>query len=227
MTSELIDTSDVRYPTSILMALSRRSPLSAIGNVTILDRPSVAICGSRHASDSALHYAEVFGGIAASEGFVVVSGYAKGVDRAAHKGALAAGGSTAAVLAEGIESFRTVRELKGLIDLDRFVAVSPFEATAIWTVYRAMQRNKYLVGLSSGLFVVEARAKGGTVEAGRECLKQGKPLWVIDFINGGSERAGNELLMSLGGRAVRTMRELRDCLKHLGEAPRTTQSRFV
>lgn len=226
MNADRIDTCDIRYPSSIFMALRNRSPLSAIGNTALLDRPSVAICGSRNASESALQYAEAFGGVAATEGFVVVSGYARGIDRAAHKGALRARGCTIAVLPEGIDSFRPVRELDGPIDFERFLALSPFEPAAIWTVYRAMQRNKYLVGLSSGLFVVEAGAKGGTVDAGRECLKQGKPLWVIEFTNGGSERVGNEMLISLGGIAIRTTRELRESLRRLRETPTATQSHF-
>ena len=117
-----------------------------------------------------------FGREAALKGLVVVSGYARGVDRQAHKGALDIGGNTIAVLSEGLDHFRLVNELKPAIRLEEnFLAVSMFEPSAVWKSWRAMERNKLIVALSVGLFVVEARETGGTINAGMRCVEQKKP----------------------------------------------------
>lgn len=201
------------YPLSVTHALPHASTLYAIGATELLARPAIGICGSRAASESALRYAEQFGSIAADVGFVVVSGHAKGVDRAAHKGALKANGATIVVSPEGIDHFKPARELREFVDLvGNFVAVSQFEPHETWASYRAMQRNKYIVALSRALFVVEAREKGGTIAAGLEALRQKKPLWVIDFAKDQEGREGNRVLIERGGRPVRTARELKQIL---------------
>ena len=140
--------------------------LYAIGNIKLLGQLAIGICGSRQASSDAQDWAFRFGAEAANRDMLVVSGYARGVDRQAHKGALSAGGRTIAVLPEGIEKFTIRRELASLVEMDtNFLAVSMFEPDAPWKAWRAMERNKLIVGLSAGLFVVEARETGGTINA--------------------------------------------------------------
>ena len=153
-----------QYPEELRIVLS--STLYTIGNMGLLGQSAIGICGSRDASEDALEWASRFGEEAAKRGILVVSGYARGVDRQAHKGALEAGGRTIAVLPEGIEHFSVRRELASLIEMDKnFLAVSMFEPDAPWKAWRAMERNKLIVGLSEGLFVVEARETGGTINA--------------------------------------------------------------
>jgi DNA processing protein len=211
-----ISSSDASYPTSLKASLRKPRDLTIIGNPALLVQPAVGICGSRKAGETTLAYAYEFGRAAARAGYSVVSGYARGIDRAAHKGALEAGGSTIAVLAEGSDGFRIAPELKGLIDFDvNFAAVSPFEPSASWTMFRAMDRNAYIVGLSKGLFVIESREKGGTFEAAKACLRVGKPLWVVKFAKDSPDRSGNAKLIQLGGMPVRTMNELHSILAEL------------
>jgi DNA processing protein len=174
-----------------------------------------------------VRYAREFGYITVKQGFVVVSGYARGVDVAAHLGAVEASGATIAVLAEGTESFRVRRELRGKLDRDNFLAVSPFAPEARWTAWRAMERNRYIVGLSRGLFVIEARERGGTFEAGLECLRQGKQLWVIDYEHGGPHREGNAKLIAAGGVPIRSGRVLKKLLKDAWEVYQPRQERLA
>lgn len=207
---EVIGSSDASYPMSLKASLKKPRDLTIIGNAALLAQPAVGICGSRKAGETTLAYAYEFGRAAARAGYSVVSGYARGVDRAAHRGALEAGGSTIAVLAEGAVGFGVVPELDGLIDFEaNFAAVSPFEFSARWTMFRAMDRNAYIIGLSRGLFVIESREKGGTFEAGKACLRAGKPLWVVEFAKDSPGRGGNAKLIQQGGMPVRTMNELR------------------
>ena len=186
---------DADYPEA-LRSLKKPPALHAIGNLDLLKRVAIGVCGSRDASPEALEHAYKFGREAAQGGLALVSGYAKGVDRQAHAGAMAAGGATIAVLAEGIAGFRVARELAPLIDLEtNFLAVSMFEPEARWQPWRAMERNKVIVGLSLGLFVVEARERGGTIDAALECARQGKPLWAVAYAEERPGREGNRMLL--------------------------------
>ena len=150
-----------------------------VGVVELMPR-AIGIFGSRDASEQAQAYALGFAREAAEQDYVVISGYARGVDQQAHRGALEAGGTTIAVLPQGINSISFVPELGPLIDPEHnFLALSMFEPDAPWKVWRAMQRNKLLVGLSSAVLVVEPRETGGTINAVMECGRQDKPLWAI------------------------------------------------
>lgn len=189
-----------QYPGNLPPFLEDRT-LYCLGNTNLLERPAIGLCGSRDASPAALRWAHEVGREAAKQGIVVVSGYARGVDREAHRGALEGGGGTIAVLAEGIEHFRVVRELGQHANLEEhLLAVSMFEPSAGWTVWRAMQRNKLIVGLSSGLFVIEARERGGTIAAAYEAIAQKKRLWAVAFAEATTGRAGNRVL--LAGKAM-------------------------
>lgn len=190
-----IPPTDPSYPDRLRGVLGSVT-LYAIGNIDLLTQPGVGICGSRAASAEAHEWAFRFGNEAAKRGLLVVSGYARGVDRQSHKGALAAGGSTIAVLPEGIAGFSIRRELASLVEMDsNFLAISMFEPEATWQSWRAMTRNKLIVGLATGLFVVEAQETGGTINAARECVKQGKPLWAVAYSKLTPEREGNHRLL--------------------------------
>lgn len=187
-------TADV-YPVRI-RDIIKGADLSVVGNVELLHGKAIGICGSRNASPEALAYARRFGEEAAQRGLIVVSGYARGIDREAHKGAMSAGGGTIAVLPEGMERFRVLSELHSLVDLDQnFLAISMFEPDAPWKTWRAMERNKLIVALSLGLFVVEARETGGTINAALECVRQGKPLWAVAYAKDSPAREGNKKLL--------------------------------
>lgn len=193
--------------------------LWVLGNVGLLSKPAVGICGSRDASQRALEWAYRFGRLAAESGIVVVSGYARGVDREAHRGAMEAGGGTIAVLPQGVEHFSVVKGLRPLIDLKQnFLAVSMFPPDAIWQVSRAMERNRLIVALSVGLFVIEAKKTGGTINAARECVRQGKYLWAASYKNKLPE--GNEKLIS-GEQAIPLTgtKDLREALQQAMKAP--------
>lgn len=209
----VISPADSEYPTQLNHIIGG-APLHAIGNKRLLERPAIGICGSRNASDNALATAHLVGLEAAKRGLVTVSGYARGVDRLAHKGALEGGGATIAVLPQGIDSFRIVKELEPLIDpSDNFLAVSMFEPDSVWTSWRAMTRNKVIVGLSLGLLVIEARERGGTIHAAFECVRQGKPLWAVAYSSQTAGREGNRKLLSAAAIPIRHRADLSAALE--------------
>ena len=214
---------DDGYPDRVCKAIGDQ-PLQAVGNVTLLERQGIGICGSRNASEKALECAYQFGVAMAKQEIVVVGGFARGVDRQAHLGALEEGGATIAVLPEGIRGFRLTREFWGIAEerdlFSNLLAVSMFEASAPWSTWRAMKRNKLVVGLSDAIFVVEARAKGGSINAGLECLRQEKRLWAMDY--GLNERTpdGNRLLITRGGVPIKDIKEIEIAVQNVASSAR-------
>ena len=111
----VVEVTQEEHPDSLRQALGS-DRIYAIGDTRLLGKTAIGVCGSRDASASALRSAYELGRTAAKHGVVVVSGYARGVDRQAHKGVLEAGGATIAVLPEGINYFRLTKELRPLAD---------------------------------------------------------------------------------------------------------------
>lgn len=215
MTSDdsVIQLSESTYPDQ-LRAVLPNATLWCLGNVDLIKKKSIGICGSRAASPDALAWAHRFGTEAAAHGLVVVSGYARGVDRQAHKGALEGGGATIAVLPDGLNYFRLVKDLRNTAHFDEnFLAVSMFEPTAVWKSWRAMQRNKLIVGLSAALIVVEAQETGGTIAAAMECLRQKKKLWAVAYSTQLPGREGNQILLQESAIPLKRLSDLRSALE--------------
>lgn len=157
------------------------------GRAELLRTAGVGLCGSRDASEQGIAMAQAAGATAANLDMPLISGYARGVDTAGHVAALSAGGSTIAVLAEGIERFRLREEYRGFdTELDNLTVVSQFPPGAGWSVHRAMARNALICAFSAVVVAVEPRESGGTIAAAREALrtsrdgrKQPQPLVLV------------------------------------------------
>jgi DNA processing protein len=199
---------DGQYPSLLSAVLGRDAPqrLEWIGNLSLLSRPSVGFCGSRKASAKGLETAADCAAQAAECGVVVVSGYAAGVDETAHFQALAKNGSTIIVLPEGISYFRVRRELRDVWDWDRVLVLSQFSADERWQSFRAMARNKVIIGLSDAMIVIEAGETGGTMDAGRSTLRYGQPLFVAQYEEVTQDALGNKYLIELGARPLSRLR---------------------
>jgi DNA processing protein len=209
----VIPATDPSYPRKLTAVLAG-APLHMMGNMDLLRKRAIGICGSRNASESALKWAYEFGREAGQHGIVVVSGYARGVDRQALEGVLAAGGATIAVLAEGMQHFRLMKQFRPLVDLHRnFLAISMFEPRAPWTPWRAMERNKLIVGLSIGLFVIEARQRGGTINAAQEAVRQRKRLWAVAYSKDAPGREGNRKLLATSAIPLKHTADLKRALE--------------
>ena len=211
---QLVLASSLEYPATLRELKKPPAVLYIQGSSAALKGSGFGICGSRKASQRGLEIAGWFGAEVAKLGLPEVSGYAKGVDTAAHLGALQAEGVTIVVLAEGILHFSLKKAFSHLPNVaSRMVTVSEFHPTRPWSVHTAMQRNGTICALSHALVVVEAQAKGGTLNAGLECLRQGKPLLVVQYGNEENMPAGNVDLIKRGGMPVSTHPELAKQLK--------------
>ena len=171
------------YP-PLLAELDDAPPLViAKGDVRLLDRPAVAIVGARNASAAACRFARELAHSLGREGMIVVSGLARGIDSAAHDGALE--GGTVGVIAGGIDIFyppENEGRQKALFERGLVLAEMPpgTEPRARHFPYR----NRIIAGLSLGTIVVEAAPRSGSLitarlaaEAGREVMAvPGSPL---------------------------------------------------
>jgi DNA processing protein len=177
----MFDDSD--YPNSIKSFLSENAPpiLYAFGNLGLLDKKSLAIVGSRHASEASVDIAQSVARSMVKEDICIVSGYAAGVDSAAHLGALKNNGTTIIILPHGILNFKWKEYFNNLGELrERVLILSEFYPNAKWNNWSAMQRNKTIVALAGGVFAVEFREEGGTFDTMKRAVRLRKPLFVID-----------------------------------------------
>lgn len=135
----------------------------AYGNVELLNKESVAIVGSRNANATSLNFTDNIASLSVSDGLVVVSGYAKGIDRQALDSAIRNGGSSIIVLPQGITTFVTgFKSLFKEISSGRVLVISTFKPNAGWDKGLAMARNQYIYGLAEKIFVAESDSKEGT-----------------------------------------------------------------
>ncbi len=158
---------DPAYPDALKRTLGDDAPvlLLCIGNLELLRKTSVGFCGSREATEKGMATARDSAELLAREGINIVSGFAAGVDMNAHRAALAAGGTTTVVLAEGILRFRVKKEIREEWDEQRTLVVSEFGPNLPWSVNHAMQRNRTICGLSRAMILIEARATGGSIHS--------------------------------------------------------------
>jgi DNA processing protein len=166
------------YPAA-LAAIAAPPPMIYIkGNTALLARPAVAIVGSRQASAAGIKVARMFAAELGAQGFVIVSGLARGIDAAAHEASLATG--TVAVLAGGPdvvyppEHQRLQREIgeRGTLVTERPPGFEPRSQDF-------PRRNRLVSGLSLGVLVVEAARRSGTLTTARYALEQGREVFAV------------------------------------------------
>lgn len=217
VTAVLRETSE--YPRLLDHIPNAPPVLFCSGQLSLLSAPSVGMCGSRKVSTEGLRAATSCGSVAASQGLVAVSGYARGVDMATHVSALESGGTTIIVLPEGINHFRVKQEIASVWDLSRALVVSQFSPTQTWNTGGAMTRNSVIIGLSLALVVVEAGERGGTLSAGQRALDLGRRVIALQFSD---MSPGNAMLVDSGAIAVSDPAELSSFLyelRHVADEP--------
>lgn len=154
-------------------------------------RKSVAVVGTRSASEQGLERAEYLASGLVEAGYTVISGMATGIDTAAHEAALGAGGRTAAVMGTGLDH-RYPSENRGLAD--RIVAQGGSLVTQFFPHQRPRRwtfglRNVVMSGLALGTVVVEASHTSGAKMQARLALEHGRPVFLVDSLVEGHEWA--------------------------------------
>jgi len=171
----VVSSADADYPRRLKVRLKDNAPpvLYGCGEAAILDSGGLAVVGSRDADDTLLKYTEGIGQLTANAGRTIVSGGARGIDQAAMRGALEAGGKVAGVLADNLERAALNREHRSLLMDGQLVLISPYDPSAGFNVGHAMQRNKLIYALADAALVVSSDyMKGGTWAGAVEQLEK-------------------------------------------------------
>jgi len=195
--ARLVRWTDDEYPPNLKQIADPPPYLVARGLLEPNDTACVAVVGARAASEAGLRMAQRLGFELAARGFVVVSGLARGIDGAAHRGALEAGGRTIAVLGCGID-VAYPPEHRGLADwiVERRGAVlSELPLGSAPLPENFPSRNRILSGLSLGVVIVEAAEKSGSLITARMALEQDRQVFAVPGspLNG-KTRGSNRLL---------------------------------
>jgi DNA processing protein len=171
---------DPAYPAALRAIPDPPSPLYVRGALRAEDATAVAIVGSRRASAYGLAVAEWLGRELASCGVTVVSGLARGIDAAAHRGALAAGGRTIAVLGCGVDVVYPP-EHRGLLAqiIEAGAVVSEFPPGTPPLRHQFPRRNRLISGLTLGVVVVEGREDSGALITADWALAQGREVFAV------------------------------------------------
>ena len=210
----LVPISSALYPERIARLDDAPPVLAVRGNPALLRARGVAIVGARAASRYGREVAHGLAGAFVRAGLVVVSGLARGVDAAAHEGALAAGGATLGFGACGPERIYPAehRALAGRV-IGRGALVTEFP---VGTPPRAPYfplRNRLISGMSDAVVVVEARIRSGSLTTARHAANQGVEVWAVPGELGKRTSEGPLLLLREGAGLVT---EARDVLEAIG-----------
>ena len=169
-----------RFPRGLKEIPSPPSQLYCVGQLDICLGPKIAMVGSRAASWHGLQFAEALAGQLAALGFVVVSGLARGIDAASHRGALAVGGKTIAVLGQGCDLVYPKQNQALYQEVVREgLLVSEYPDGTGPKPYHFPARNRIITGLCDALIVVEARTRSGSLISAKSALAQGREVFAV------------------------------------------------
>jgi DNA processing protein len=204
---------DSRYPARLNMIADPPPLLYITGTLTEQDELAVAIVGARRATAAGRAVTEELSHDLAEAGMTVVSGLARGIDAAAHRGALAAGGRTIAVLGCGIdrtyppehERLRRQIEERGAIISEVAMGVPPHS-------HHFPRRNRIISGLSLGVIVTEAAVGSGSLITARLAAEQGREVFAVPgFVKQDTSRGTNALLKE-GAALIERAQDVIDAL---------------
>lgn len=193
------DKKDKKYPQKLLNIPNPPKRLYVTGRLPDENSPSVAIVGARNATAYGRTMAKKFAMLFAENGIQVISGFARGIDRAAHEGALQANGSTFAVLGNGvdvcypkenIDLYENVRKSGGFLS-----ELEPKIQPRAWFF---PQRNRIISALADKVLVVEAKERSGALITAEFGLEQGKDVYAVPGRIGDALSSGCNRLIAQG-----------------------------
>jgi DNA processing protein len=178
---KLLTSGSLEYPTTLAEIADPPPILYCRGTLEPGDGIALAIVGSRHCTAYGMQQAERFARVLAGAGVTIVSGLARGIDAAAHRGALESGGRTIAVSATGLLHVYPPehKDLAAKIaERGAVVSESPLRRGAT-TRGIFPQRNRIISGLSMGVLIVEASRQSGALHTARHAMEQGRDVFAL------------------------------------------------
>ncbi len=206
----LVSLDDPLYPKALRQIYDPPLLLYVRGNPAAVLQPGVAVVGTRHPTPYGSGMAERLAGDLAAHGLVVFSGLARGVDTAAHRGALSGRGKTVAVLGTGVdviypkENTRLAEQLIGAGG----ALISEFPLSTFAAPQNFPIRNRIISGLAVGVLVVEAAEYSGTRITARCALEQGRDVYAVPGNVTNKNSWGPNTLIKQGAKLVATWEDV-------------------
>jgi DNA processing protein len=211
---ELLARGDSRYPPPLLEIPDPPALLYARGTYEPRDQLAIALVGSRRCTSYGLRIAERLASSLARTGFTIVSGLARGIDAAAHQGALKAGGRTIAVLANGLDQVYPPENAELAVEIAHHGVVFselPMRQGPLAGLFP--QRNRIISGLCLGVVVVEAAPRSGSLSTAHHAKEQNREVFAVPGPVDSLASRGCHRLIRDGARLVETVD---DILEELG-----------
>ena len=203
------------YPKKLKEISAPPSVLYTEGNLELLKKYSIAIIGSRQASDNGKKLTEKFSSELSNCGITVISGLARGIDTIAHTYSYNQKGKTIAVLGSGfnkifppenIDLYKKILEEDGLI-------VSEYPPNTEADSLKFPERNRIISGLSNGIIVIEAKSRSGTSITAKFAKEQHKPVFVLPHEIDSPHGIGTNRLLKKGAIPITDTTDVLDKLK--------------
>jgi DNA processing protein len=214
----IINAADKRYPPALKQIYDPPPVLYIKGTLVRADSLAIAIVGSRRHSTYGAEQASRLAHMLASAGFTIVSGMARGIDTAAHRGALSARGRTIAIHGCGMAHIFPPenKKLVGLI-ADSGACISELSLEYEAKPENFPPRNRIISGLSMGVIVIEASAKSGALITAKAALDQNREVMVVPGKIDSPLNFGSHRLIKQGARLVDCVEDVMEQLGYIGE----------
>jgi DNA processing protein len=221
--NHLLTLADAAYPQSLLTSDDPPLLLYAKGNTALLNRPMLAVVGSRNATAQGLRDAEAFARALADAGLSIVSGLALGIDAAAHRGALATAAGTIAVIGTGADRLYPARnEALAREIAEKGVVLSEFPLGTPALGSNFPRRNRIIAGLGLGCLVVEAALRSGSLITARLAAESGREVFAIPGSIHSALSRGCHQLIRQGAKLVESATDILEELRWEGSAAAST-----
>ena len=232
--NHVITLADANYPQALLRIPDPPTLLYVKGNDALLNKPAIAIVGSRNASAQGMLNADRFAQNLSDAGLTVVSGLALGIDTGAHTGAIQSAkaankatnaGSSIAVIGTGLDIVYPAANralAHQLADVGCIISEYPLGTPAI--AHNFPRRNRIISGLSLGVLVVEAAAQSGSLITARSALEQGREVFAIPGSIQSPLAKGCHQLIRQGAKLVESAQDILEELRWDSPALHTSQS---
>lgn len=216
----LLFESSAEYPRGLKEIHDPPGVLFVRGEVRPSDALAIAIVGTRHATPYGLAQADRFAQGISRAGYTIVSGLARGIDAAAHRGTLTAGGRTLAVLGSGVSNIYPPEHVDLADQIAKQGAViseSPPDSPPMAGAFP--QRNRIVTGMSLGVVVIEAALQSGALISARHAMEQGREVFAVPGRVDNRMARGCHQLIRDGAKLVETVD---DVLEELGPLVQAT-----
>lgn len=207
--TKTIEPDNPKYPEALKTYLTDCHPIFVRGNLDILNKPAIAVVGSRDCTGYGIAVAKEIGKVAAEFGVTVISGLARGVDTAAHLGALEEGGKTVGVLANGLDLIypKENRQIQESIQKNGLL-ISEYKDGTYPRPYNFPIRNRIIAALARFVVVVEAKERSGSLITAEICAEQGKEVFAIPGCITSKNSFGTNKLVRDGASIVVSIDEI-------------------